>query len=245
MVSPCARRAGDVAPYQAVHPDATWPARAHGVHGASVVGADVPGGPRARGRPRWRPRCRSVGAARRVRRALPWVRAWRACADVACVGGHGAGRGRGRRPRRPARPWASPMASRGQRRAGDVAPYHGYAHGVRVRTWRALADMARCVVGADVPGGPRARGRPRCRSVGAARRGRRALPWVCAWRACADVACVGGHGAGRGRGRRPRRPARPWASSMARPWASSGRVAWLRPYGGLDILPAQHACPVV
>ena len=47
---------------------------------------------------RWRP----VGAARRGRRALPWVRAWRACADVACVGGHGAGRGRGRRPRRAA-----------------------------------------------------------------------------------------------------------------------------------------------
>ena len=55
-------------------------------------------------------------------------------------------------------PWA--------RRAGDVAPYHGCAHGVRVRTWRALADMARGVVGADVLGGPRARGRPRCRPVG-------------------------------------------------------------------------------
>ena len=190
---PCARRAEDVAPYHGCAYGVrvrTWHALADMARG--VVGADVLGGPRARGRPR----CRSVGAARRGRCALPWVRAWRACADVACVGGHGAGRGRGRRPRRPARPWASPMsspmASRGQRRAGDVAP-----------------DQVR------------------------------------AWRACADVACVGGHGAGRGRGRRPRRPARPWASSMARPWASSGRVAWLRPYGGLDILPAQHACPVV
>ena len=236
-----------------------------------VVGADVPGGPRPRGRSRWRSRGRSVGAARRGRRALPW--------------GCGVERGRGRRPRRPASPWASPMSSRGQRRAGDVAPY-------QVRAWRACADvacvcgarcvcadMARCVVGADVPGGPRARGRSRCRSVGAARRGRRALPgarmacvcgahgvrvrravcvcgarcacadmarcvvgadvpggprargrprcrsvdvpWarraedvapyqVRAWRAC--VACVCGHGAVRGRGRRPRRPARPWGS---------------------------------
>ena len=48
-------------------------------------------------------------------------------------------------------PWA--------RRAGDVAPD-------QVRAWRAcadvtsLADMARGVVGADVLGGPRARGRP-------------------------------------------------------------------------------------
>ena len=49
---PCARRAADVAPYQVARPDATRPARAHGVHGASVVvGADVPGGPRARGVP--------------------------------------------------------------------------------------------------------------------------------------------------------------------------------------------------
>ena len=170
------------------------------------------------------------------------VRTWHALADMArgVVGADVPG-GPHARWRLDGVPWA--------RRAEDVAPYHGCAHGVRVRTWRACADMAWGVVGADVLGGPRARGRPRWRARGrplvAARRGRRALPWVRAWRACADVACVGGHGAGRGRGRRPRRPARPWASSMARPWASSGRVAWLRPYGGLDILPTQHACPVV
>ena len=244
-----------------------------------VVGADVPGGPRPRGRSRWRSRGRSVGAARRGRRALPW--------------GCGVERGRGRRPRRPASPWASPMSSRGQRRAGDVAPY-------QVRAWRACADvacvcgarcvcadMARCVVGADVPGGPRARGRPRCRSVdvpwarraedvapyqvrawracvacvcghGAVRgRGRRprrpARPWgsrcrsvgngapgtsrptrcahgvrVRTWRACADMACVCGHGAGRGRGRRPRRPARPWASPMSSRGRPVGKSGWVQ-----------------
>ena len=147
-------------------------------------------------------------------------------------------RGRGRRPRRPVRPWASlmaspmsfrgrgaprtsrptmggvvwnvvgadvpaarvpvgvPMASRGQRRAGDVAPY-------QVRAWRACADvacvcgarcacanMARCVVGADVPGGPRTRGRSRWRPRGQRRAGDVA-PYqvracqVRAWRACA------------------------------------------------------------
>ena len=67
---------------------ATWPARAHGVHGASVVGADVPGGPRSR----WRPRGRNVAG----------TGAW-------CSRGI---RGRGRRPRRPAFPMASPWASR-------------------------------------------------------------------------------------------------------------------------------------
>ena len=65
------------------------------------------------------------------------------------------GRGRGRRPRRPASPrvfprtspLTSPLASPLARRAGDVAPYHG------VWWWG--------MVGADVPGGPRLRGRPR------------------------------------------------------------------------------------
>ena len=73
------------------------------------------------------------------RRALPWARG-RGRRHV-CV------RGRGRRPRRPAYTRAFPMAFALARRAGDVAPYHGVRttgrHHVRV-------------VGADVPGGPRA-----------------------------------------------------------------------------------------
>ena len=169
-----------------------------------VVGADVLGGPRTRGRSRWRPvgngaprtsrptRCahgvrvrRAVcvcehgavrGRGRRPRRpAYPWASpmafrgrgaprtsrptrcAHARCAHgvrvrrAVCVCGHGAVRGRGRRPRRPACPWVCPMASRGQRRAEDVAPYHG---GV---VWN--------VVGADVLGGPCARGRPICSLV--------------------------------------------------------------------------------
>ena len=145
------------------------------------------------------------------RTSRPTRCAWRACADMArCVVGAdvlGGPRTRGRSRWRPVGNGA-PRTSRPTR----------CAHGVRVRTWHALADMARGVVGADVPGGPRARGRPRCRSVGAARRGRRALPG-------ARMACVCGHGAVRGRGRRPRRPAYPWASHLqpgcrhrGRPW---------------------------
>ena len=56
------------------------------------------------------------------------------------------------------------MASRGRGAPRTSRPTMGAR--VRVRTWHALADMARGVVGADVPGGPRARGRPRWRPVG-------------------------------------------------------------------------------
>ena len=139
---------------------------------------------------------------------------------MACVGGHGAGRGRGRRPRRPACPWASPMSFRG-RGAPGTSRRTRCAHGVRVRTWRACAarracaDMARCVVGADVPGGPRARGRPRCRSVGNGAP-RTSRPTRCAHGVRVRRAvCVCGCGAVRGRGRRPRRPASPWAFPMS------------------------------
>ena len=113
----------------------------------------------------------SFSATHRARRAGPGTR-------IACVDGRGAVRGRGRRPRRPARPWASPMASRGRGAPRTSRPTR-CARAVRVRTWRACAnvacvcgarcacaDMARCVVGADVLGGPRARGRPRWRPVG-------------------------------------------------------------------------------
>ena len=188
-----------------------------------VVGADVLGGPRPRGRLR----CRPVGAARRGRRALPGAR-------MACVCGHGAECGRGRRPGGPrtcgrlrCRPVDVPWA----RRAEDVAPYHGCAHGVRVRTWRACADMARCVVGADVPGGPRARGVPDVvpwtfRGRGAPRTSR---PTRCAHGVRVRRAvCVCGHGAVRGRGRRPRRPASPWASPMSSHGRPVGKSGWVQ-----------------
>ena len=237
------RRAGDVAPYQV----RAWRACADVtcVCGARcacadmvrcVVGADVPGGPRARGCPRWR----SVGAARRGRRALPGARMACVCGrDVRvrramCVCGHGAVRGRGRRPRRPARPWVSPMAFRGRGAPGTSRPTR-CAHGVRVRTWCACADMA-CVGGHGAvrgrgrrPGGPRPRGRSRCRSVGAARRGRRALPGarmacVCGARcACADMArCVVGADVPGG----PRTRGRPRCRPVDVPWARrAGDVA--------------------
>ena len=140
-------------------------------------------------------------------------------------------RGRGRRPRRPVRPWASPMSSCGQRRAEDVAPY-------QVRAWCACADVA-CVCGhGAVRGRGRRPRRPACpwaspvsspmsfRGRGAPGTSRRTR---CAHGVRADVACVGGHGAGRGRGRRPRRPTCPWACPMASPWARRAVVSsrWL------------------
>ena len=77
------------------------------------------------------------------------------------------------------------------RRAGDVAPYHGRAVGA--------GAMCAYVVGADVSAARVHAGVSDGVCVGAARRGRRALPWA--------------RGGGRrhvcvcGRGRRPRRPA--------------------------------------
>ena len=211
-----------------------------------------------------------VGAARRGRRALPWmpwcVRTWCAwCVDMVCV----VHDGRGRRPRRPACLWASPVSSPMSfpwaRRAGDVAPYHG-CHGVGVRAWRVHGAWTWCVlcmlVGADVPGGPRPRVVPDVVPdvvpVGAARRGRRALPWVpwCVcmvrvhgagmvcmhgawtWRAlcghgvswCVDMVCV----VHVGRGRRPRRPAFPMSFPMSSPMSSpcARRAEDVAPYHG-------------
>ena len=110
-----------------------------------VVGADVPGGPRSRWRPRGRPRGRGAPGTSR-----PTMGCARACGVVGAdvLGGprsrgrprgrpRGRGapgtsrptmgcarvwRGRGRRPRRPAFPWTSPWTSPWARRAGDVAP---------------------------------------------------------------------------------------------------------------------------
>ena len=177
--SPCARRAGDVAPYQGRGQDA-----GHG-----------------RGRRPRRPAspCAFPKASPCARRA----------GDVAPYQGRGqdAGHGRGRRPRRPASPCAFPKASPCAWRAGDVAPYHGRGqdagHGRGRRPRRPASPMAspwvpsrprgrsrwrprgrgapgtsrptrgagrmRGLVGADVPGGPRSRVRPRWRSRGCPR----------------------------------------------------------------------------
>ena len=175
-----------------------------------VVGADVPAARVAvcvLGGVPWARRAEDV-APYQVRACQ--VRAWRACAArgvrvrrAPCVCGHGAVRGRGRRPRRPAWPWAFPMASRGRSRwrsVGNGAPRTSRPTmcsawcgacvvGADVPAARvAVFGMVRCVVGADVlggprvrvrhgavrgrgrrPGGPRGRGRPRRRPLGAAR----------------------------------------------------------------------------
>ena len=126
LASPCARRAGDVAPY-------------HGVRWWGVVGADVLGGPRP---PRVFPRTSPLASplARRAGDVAPY-QASRGC-----------GHGRGRRPRRPATPrafpLASPLTSPCARRAGDVAPYHG------VRWWGVVgADVPAARVPEGVPFG--------------------------------------------------------------------------------------------
>ena len=120
-----------------------------------------------------------VGAARRGRRALPCVRHGAVRGRGRRTGGprgrvrHGAVRGRDRRPRRPAWPCASSAASLGRGAPRTSRPtrcaHARCAHGVRVRRAVCVCGMVRCVVGADVLGGPRARVRPRRRPLGAAR----------------------------------------------------------------------------
>ena len=157
LASPCARRAGDVAPYHNNMVGIIW----HLVFPCTLVGADVPGGPR----PRWRPRVRGapwtsrptiitcspscgtlcsrvslVGAdvpgGPRLRwrpcvRGAPWtsrptIITWLASCGTLCSRVPG----RGRRPRRPASPMASPLASLCAWRAVDVAPYHNNMVGI-------------------------------------------------------------------------------------------------------------------
>ncbi len=80
--------------------------------------------------------------------------------SVASYHVHGCVCGRGRRPRRPACPWAFAMASSCARRAEDVAPYHdGYVRG-RGRHHVCMRGRGRR------PGGPRARWRLRWRPRG-------------------------------------------------------------------------------
>ena len=145
---------------------------------------------------------------------------------------------RGTAARRPASTMSSPWA----RRAGDVAPYHG-CHGACawVRAWRVHGAWTWCalcmMVGADVPGGPRTRVVPDVVPVGAARRGRRALPWVpwcggagmaCAW--CVDMVCIR-----RARLDVPRRGQRRLASC---PGIAQGK------FGTLSVSPGNILCPV-
>ena len=77
------------------------------------------------------------------------------------------------------------MASRGRGAPRTSRPTR-CAHGVRVQPWRALADMVRGVVGADVPGGPRTRWRPRGRPRGRGARGT-SRPTMGCTRACGVV----------------------------------------------------------
>ena len=130
-VSPCAWRAGDVAPYQGCGQDA-----GHG-----------------RGR---RPRRPASPM------ASPWVSPCaRRAGDVAPYHGRGqdAGHGRGRRPRRPAFPWAFPWVPSRPRVRFRRRPRVRGAPGTSRPTMG--ADRTRGMVGADVPGGPRPRGRSR------------------------------------------------------------------------------------
>ncbi len=111
LASPCARRAGDVAPY---HNNMVGIMR-------HLVFPCIPG----RGRRPRRPASPLASplaspCARRAGTSRPTIITWLAscgtlCSRVPC---------RGRRPRRPASPMASPLASLCARRAGDVVPYH-------------------------------------------------------------------------------------------------------------------------
>ena len=138
-------------------------ARAHGGHGAFVVGADVPGGPRPPGRPHARSVRVPMRAARRGRRALPAGASRPPAGAARAHGGHGAfvvGADVPGGPRPPGRPHARsvrvPMraARRGRRAlpAGASRPPAGAA--------RAHGGHGAFVVGADVLGGPRPRGVP-------------------------------------------------------------------------------------
>ena len=108
--------------------------------------------------------------------------------------------GRGRRPRRPASPMASPLASPCARRAGDVAPYHNNMFAI---IWHLVLP---CTPGRGRrPRRPASRWRPRWRPRvrGAPRTSR---PTIMTWLASCGTLCS--------RvpwwGRRPRRPASRW-----------------------------------
>ena len=199
---PCTRRAEDVAPYHGV--------RGTGRHHVRVGGADVPGGPRGCGRPRGV----SVCAARRGRRALPWGSYY---GPTPCA------RGRGRRPRRPARLMASPWRPRVRGAPRTSRPTMG------------------CVVRAGImcawegPTSPAARapdGVPDGVSMCAARRGRRALPWG-AYYGPTPWVC--------GRGRRPRRPA--WLMASPRAFPCTRRAEDVAPYHGVRTTGRHHVMP--
>ena len=88
---------------------------------ASLVGADVPGGPRPDGVSAGVPVCaarRDVAPYHNNMFAIIWHLVF------PCIPG------RGRRPRRPASPLASPLAFPCARRAVDVAPYHNNMVGI-------------------------------------------------------------------------------------------------------------------
>ena len=159
-----------------------------------VVGADVLGGPRARGRhgavrgrgrrPR-RPAWPCASSAASLGRGAPRTSRPTRCAHARCahgvrvrrapcVCGHGAVRGRGRRPGgprarvRPRRRLRGRGAPRTSRPTMCSAWCGACVVGADVPAARvSVFGMVRCVVGADVLGGPRGRGRPRRCPLGA------------------------------------------------------------------------------
>ena len=135
----------------------------HLVFPCTLVGADVPGGPRPRWRLRWHPRVRGAPGTSR-----PTIITWSAscvtlCSRVSLVGADVPGGPRSR--------WRLRWRPRVRGAPGTSRP--------TIITW-----LASCVtlcsrvslVGADVPGGPRPDGVSAGFPVCASRRRRRALP---------------------------------------------------------------------
>ena len=140
-----------------------------------LVGRDVLGAPRARGRarcaqgtPALRARGRPGDAGRRGRRPLPQTPPWPPCARAAPAGERDAPAGRARRPRRAARRGRArgrPCAHGdvpGTRAAEDVGPYHKCPRGRHAPVPPRRGNGMCRLVGRDVLGAPRAGGRPRC-----------------------------------------------------------------------------------
>ena len=124
--------------------------------------------------------------------------------------------GRGRRPRRPASPMASPLASPYARRAGDVAPYHNNMVGIM---WHLVFP---CIPGRGRrPRRPasrrRLRWRPRVRGAPGTSR-----PTIITWLASYGTLCSRVPG----RGRRPRRPASRWRLRWRLRWRPRWRLRW-------------------
>ena len=128
-----------------------------------MVGRDVPGAPRTRGRQRRRHRGRGPPGTSAPTRGTREHKVPRQPCYY----------GRARRPRRAAHTRTPAETPSGTRAAGDVGPYQG------TREHKVPHDDDHVImVGRDVPGAPRTRGRQRRRRRDAGRRRRRPLPWI-------------------------------------------------------------------